>query len=1003
MARRIIGELIESGELSQKAKNISFNDGILYNYNQDAYVKLVDAMEKDGKACAIRATGTGKMYLAIKWLNDNPDKPFVYVAPTNVILNKFVDGLIEVYFPKNADKLKKLALEDEIKYLEQNLGFDLHLYTYAKIHRMSTEEMEKVNASHIVLDEFHRCGADKWGKSVNEFLRINSNAKVMGLSATPIRPSDGKNMVEEMFDGKMASELTLVDALEQNILPLPVMVNAIYSFEDEIVSLQSQLANKKYDPEKKKEIDKTLKQVKQLIGQSGGVKAIFEDFIEELTRNKGKQDIKMVVFCKDIADRDRKMDECRNWFAKGTKIKKYSVTSKESEKLIEVEDDLEESGKSKKLHQKVIKTFEEDNSKGVKLLFAVDMLNEGLHVKNLDGVIMLRDTSSNIVFLQQLGRALAVDKDRTTPPLVFDLVNNIEVLGEDIEEYQEIIHRLTENGKLPERLRHHVDFEIQSQIIDLIQYLKDISYTFEDRIAPLVAYYKEFGTIANIITGGENVTKYEFDGRDYNLGVLISVLREEYGKGKLEQNEIDLLESMNMVWDKRDFYYRIAPLQAYYKEFGTIADIKTNYDNPIKYEFDGKVYNLTNLITMLRKDYHKNKLEAGQVAILEKMGMSWGKVLVDENDVRTCIKEFAEKYILFVSTYHKQPQAGGEFASEDALYQLWKKYTDDENLKNDNERQYLINKGINIRKKIKINDNVRRCVKDFTERYLEFLCTYHRAPRFKGKVEGESSLYSLLQKYTNRKNLQGAEEEYLKSNGLEMREIEEVVDNVRHCVKKFVKDFLTFVEKHHKLPQPTGAEDDEFEIYSAWIKYINLDNLKGEEEKQYIISNMEFHEFDHVRLDIKRFVYRYLKFVNTYGRKPQSGGNLDKEKSLYALWAKYTNSKNLESEEEKYLISKGFEIRASKKREFVEEGEIRSIVKEFIKDYLEFIDTYNKHPQQRGILPNENGLYLRWLKYTDPSNINEKEKEYLISNGINIREIKTKKSTPAPSGENFGQ
>ena len=95
---------------------------------------------------------------------------------------------------------------------------------------MSTEDMQKVNASHIVLDEFHRCGADKWGKSVNEFLRINSNAKVMGLSATPIRPSDGKNMVEEMFDGKMASELTLVDALEQNILPLPVMVTAIYSF-----------------------------------------------------------------------------------------------------------------------------------------------------------------------------------------------------------------------------------------------------------------------------------------------------------------------------------------------------------------------------------------------------------------------------------------------------------------------------------------------------------------------------------------------------------------------------------------------------------------------------------------------------------------------------------------------------------------------------------------------------------------------------------------------------
>ena len=616
MSRRIIGELIKSEELSEKAKNISFNDDILYEHNQQPYIKLVDAIEKNGKGCAVHATGTGKMYLAIKWLNDNPDEPFVYIAPTNVILNKFVDNLIEVYFPDKADKLKKLALEDEIKYLEQNLGFDLHLYTYAKINRMSTEEMEKVNASHIVLDEFHRCGADKWGKSVNEFLRINSNAKVMGLSATPIRPSDGKNMVEEMFDGKMASELTLVDALEQGILPLPVMINAIYSFEDEIVSLESQLANKKYDIEKKKEIDKTLKQVKQLIGQSGGVKAIFEDFIEELTRNKGRQDIKMVVFCKDIADRDRKMDECRNWFAKGTKIKKYSVTSKESEKLIEVDDDLEESAKSKKLRQKVIKTFEEDNSKGVKLLFAVDMLNEGLHVKNLDGVIMLRDTSSNIVFLQQLGRALAVDKDRTTPPLVFDLVNNIEVLGEDIEEYSEIVRRLTENGEYRERLRHHVDFEIQSQIIDLIQYLKDISYTFEDRIAPLIAYYNEFDTLADI----KEADKYEVDGQIYNVGILVNRLRQEYKKGKLDINEIKLLESMGMLWDKTTtFAARIAPLIAYYKGFGTIATIKTSD----RYEINGQIYKIGNLISNLRQTYAQ--LEPEEISLLESMGIVWDK------------------------------------------------------------------------------------------------------------------------------------------------------------------------------------------------------------------------------------------------------------------------------------------------------------------------------------------------------------------------------------------
>ena len=62
------------------------------------------------------------------------------------------------------------------------------------------------------------------------------------------------------------------------------------------------------------------------------------------------------------------------------------------------------------------------------------MLNEGLHINGVDGVVMLRSTESQIVFLQQLGRALSVSSNSENAPIVFDLTNNIEVLAEDIEE-----------------------------------------------------------------------------------------------------------------------------------------------------------------------------------------------------------------------------------------------------------------------------------------------------------------------------------------------------------------------------------------------------------------------------------------------------------------------------------------------------------------------------------------------------------------------------------------
>ena len=52
--------------------------------------------------------------------------------------------------------------------------------------------------------------------------------------------------------------------------------------------------------------------------------------------------------------------------------------------------------------------FKLDNSdNAIKLLFTIDRLNEGVHVKGIDGVIMLRPTISPIIYLQQMGRALA--------------------------------------------------------------------------------------------------------------------------------------------------------------------------------------------------------------------------------------------------------------------------------------------------------------------------------------------------------------------------------------------------------------------------------------------------------------------------------------------------------------------------------------------------------------------------------------------------------------------
>ena len=64
----------------------------------------------------------------------------------------------------------------------------------------------------------------------------------------------------------------------------------------------------------------------------------------------------------------------------------------------------------------------------IKVIFSVDMFNEGLDISEIDMVMFLRPTESPVVFLQQLGRGLR--KSRNKEYLnVLDFIGNYEKAG----------------------------------------------------------------------------------------------------------------------------------------------------------------------------------------------------------------------------------------------------------------------------------------------------------------------------------------------------------------------------------------------------------------------------------------------------------------------------------------------------------------------------------------------------------------------------------------------
>ena len=94
-----------------------------------------------GKAAIIHPTGTGKSFIGFKLCEDHPDNTICWLSPSEYIFKTQLENLAKV---SNG-------------YIPQNVRF----YTYAKLMLLSDAEIAEIAPDFIVLDEFHRCGAQE--------------------------------------------------------------------------------------------------------------------------------------------------------------------------------------------------------------------------------------------------------------------------------------------------------------------------------------------------------------------------------------------------------------------------------------------------------------------------------------------------------------------------------------------------------------------------------------------------------------------------------------------------------------------------------------------------------------------------------------------------------------------------------------------------------------------------------------------------------------------------
>lgn len=519
----------------------------LFSHNEGTFKNIISAFDSGKNAICIQPTGTGKSFILLKLCQHYSDKKMLVIEP-----NRYITQTV-------SSKAKEYGINN------------IEFMTYQKLIRMSREETAAIQANIIALDEAHRVESKQWNKAVLYLTGTHSDSRIVLLTATPER-TDGKN-IKESFSGEIVCEKSLGDSIVEKILPAPTYISALYTFDEEIEKTKKKINKFINSEEEKKELAKQLEAAKRKLELSHGVSEILKKHIKSKSG-------KYIVFCQNIEHLNTMQPIVGSWFSKaGFETRTYTVHSKMT-------------GKDKEFL-----AFKNNNDDCIRLLFAVDMLNEGIHLDDISGVIMLRPTMSNIIYLQQLGRALNAGMSNTS--IIFDLVNNsscsnIACLRNEIEKAIECKNENCDNLDYKEKEEFDLkDFHVFDYVQETTDFIKLIDKKCKNRFDHFFQMFLEYKKKYGIGYVEKKKSKgveglYEWG---YNM-------RQYYKRNELNPERIKLLKDNGFVFSENEFKCGI--LENHIKAY--IGEKKTNII-PDKYVCDDG-YQLGRTVASAKRQNH---------------------------------------------------------------------------------------------------------------------------------------------------------------------------------------------------------------------------------------------------------------------------------------------------------------------------------------------------------------------------------------------------------------
>lgn len=526
----------------------------------------------DDRGLVIAATGTGKTYLAAFDVLETKPEKVLFIVHREQILHSAMASFKKVLHEESDDLFGLYTgnqKNSKAKYIfatQQTITKDQHL------HQFDPDEFD-----YILVDEVHRAGSASYQRIFDYF----KPKFLLGLTATPER-TDGYNLYE-LFNYNIAYEIRLQDALEADLLaPFHYFGVTDYEKDGEIISETTDLKNLVLD-----------ERVDYVMGKL--------DYY-----GLDKEKVKGLVFCSRNEEAQSLSDKFN---ARGYRT-------------VALSGDDSQAMRTKQVNR--LKTGLLD------YIFTVDIFNEGIDIPEINQVVMLRNTQSSIIFVQQMGRGLRKHDDK-------DFVNIIDFIGNYKNNYlipvalsgktkgsKDAMRQTTTNTNFLSGLSN-INFEsiakerifesINAVKLDSMKELKEAYFGLKNELGriPLLIDFETTNTF----------DPYLLANKKDNYPNFLASIKEKDNPLSKQANDILKFLSREILPGKRQ--HELVLLDALIQEDVEALTFDDIRGLLAKHELTNDSETLTSVVRTLSTDYYtggsKKTFQPGQVVTIQKDGI----------------------------------------------------------------------------------------------------------------------------------------------------------------------------------------------------------------------------------------------------------------------------------------------------------------------------------------------------------------------------------------------